>query len=71
MNAQGRSESQAGKYLEMTVIFIGVDVLNPLYYLCAVDEKRLYNMAEKTGIDELCIKEILKERGLKMKGKKD
>ena len=29
MNAQGRSESQAGKFLEMTVIFIGVDVLNP------------------------------------------
>lgn len=51
----------------MKVLSYIVDILNLLYYLCAVDEKTSYSMAEKIGIDELCVKEILKERGLKMK----
>lgn len=29
MNARGKSESQAGEYLEMNVVFTGFDVLNP------------------------------------------
>lgn len=63
MNAQGRSESQAGKYLEVTVLFIGFDVLNPFTTIhLKFNKLSTWSMSLKNMIEALKWKNLLFRR---------